>query len=195
MGVKLCAIYGSPRKKGNTATLLNAAVQGARSQGAEVVEIHLRKLKIAPCMEIYGCKKNGECSIKDDFQAARDAVMASKGIMIASPIFFYSVSAQIKTFMDRFQSQWVRKYWIDKVPFGKGEVKRQGIFISAAATHGSQVFDGALSVVKYFLDTVDAALWESLLYRGLDFEGDVREHPEYIEEARQAGAEFARIGD
>ena len=55
---KIVAIYGSPRRKGNTATLLRQAVQGARDSNAQVEEIVLRDLKISPCLEIYGCKKN-----------------------------------------------------------------------------------------------------------------------------------------
>jgi len=53
----LLAIYGSPRRRGNTATLLNAAVEGARDAGAGVETVVLRDLKISPCLEIYGCKK------------------------------------------------------------------------------------------------------------------------------------------
>lgn len=65
---KIVAIYGSPRRKGNTATLLKRAVEGATEEGADVEEIVLRDLKMSPCLEIYGCKKDGRCAIKDDFQ-------------------------------------------------------------------------------------------------------------------------------
>ncbi|MCK5783408.1 MAG: flavodoxin family protein, partial [Desulfobacterales bacterium] len=60
---EIVAVYGSPRIKGNTATLLKRAVDGARAAGAEVDEIVLRDYKISPCLEIYGCKKEGECAI------------------------------------------------------------------------------------------------------------------------------------
>ncbi|MGD9097820.1 MAG: flavodoxin family protein, partial [Desulfobacterales bacterium] len=110
---RIVAIYGSPRRAGNTATLLRQAVAGARDQGAAVEEIYLRDLKMSPCLEIYGCKRDGECAIKDDFQGVRDIILAADGIILASPIFFYSVSAQVKILMDRFQSQWVKKHWIE----------------------------------------------------------------------------------
>lgn len=188
---KIVAIYGSPRRKGNTATLLSRAVQGARDSHARVEEIVLRDLKISPCLEIYACRKDGRCAIKDDFHSVVDQILSAKGLMLASPIFFYTVSAHTKILMDRCQSLWVKKYWIDKVPFGQWEPKRKGFFISVGATKGKKLFDGTLLTVKYFFDVLDTELSRSLLYRELDFEGDVLKHPEYLEEAYLAGKTFA----
>jgi multimeric flavodoxin WrbA len=190
--INIAAIYGSPRTKGNTALLLKQAVEGAREAGAHVEEIFLRNLKISPCLEIYGCKTTGRCAIQDDFQNVQDILLASDGIMLASPIFFYTVSAHTKIFMDRCQSLWVKKYWIDQVQPGKWEPKRKGLFISVGATRGKKLFDGPLLTVKFFLDVLDAELWRSLLYRGLDFEGDVLKHPEYLAEAFESGQSLAR---
>ena len=190
---KIVAIYGSPRRRGNTATLLKQAVLGAVQSGAQVDEVVLRDLKISPCLEIYGCKTNGRCVIQDDFQQVHDLIMAANGLMLASPIFFYTVSAHTKIFMDRCQSLWVKKYWIDKVPFGSRRLNRKGLFISVGATKGKKLFDGSLLTIKYFFDTLDAQLWRSCLYRGLDFEGDVLKHPDYLEEVYQAGKEFAAV--
>ena len=193
--INIAAIYGSPRTKGNTALLLKQAVKGAREAGAHVEEIFLRNLKISPCLEIYGCKTTGRCAIQDDFQNVQDILLASDGIMLASPIFFYTVSAHTKIFMDRCQSLWVKKYWIDQVLPGKWEPKRKGLFISVGATRGKKLFDGPLLTVKFFLDVLDAELWRSLLYRGLDFEGDVLKHPEYLAEAFESGHSLARTLD
>ena len=189
--VHITAIYGSPRRGGNTTQLLKQAVAGARSQGATVNEIVLRDLKLSPCLEIYGCTKDGKCVIQDDFHQVRDSILASRGIMLASPIFFYTVSAHTKIFMDRCQSLWVKKYWIDGLPFGQWESTRKGLFISAGATRGKKLFEGALLTVKYFFDVIDTDLWRSLLYRGLDFEKDVLEHADYLEEAYAAGRSLA----
>jgi multimeric flavodoxin WrbA len=190
---QILALYGSPRRQGNTATLLKRAVSGAVDAGAEVNEIRLRDLKISPCLEIYGCKKEGKCVIKDDFQHVIDQILSAKGLMLASPIFFYTVSAHTKILMDRCQSRWVKKYWIDKVPYGQWKPIRKGLFISAGATKGKKLFDGTLLTIKYFFDVLDMELWRSLLYRSLDFEDDVLKHPEYLEEAYQAGKEFAKV--
>ena len=190
--MNIIAIFGSPRLNGNTATLLHQAVKGAREAGVHVEEIVLRQLKISPCLEIYGCKSTGRCAIQDDFQKVQELLLAADGIMLASPIFFYTVSAHTKILMDRCQSLWVKKYWIDKVQAGKWTPKRKGLFISVGATQGKKLFEGSLLTVKYFLDVLDAELWRSLLYRGLDFEGDVLKHPEYLQEAFDSGKALAQ---
>ncbi|MBW2193371.1 MAG: flavodoxin family protein [Deltaproteobacteria bacterium] len=192
---RILAFYGSPRRKGNTATLLKHAVQGAVDSGAHVEEIILRDLKLSPCLEIYGCKDTGRCVINDDFQKIYDQIQLAHGLIIASPIFFYTVSAHTKILMDRCQSFWVKKYWIDKIPFGQGEAIRKGLFISAAASRGKKLFDGALLSIQYFFDVLDTELWRSLLYRGIDFEGDILKHPEHLDEAYAAGQKFANILD
>ena len=189
----ILAVYGSPRRKGNTATLLDAAVEGARDAGARVEKVVLRDLKISPCLEIYGCRKDGECAIRDDFQALRDKFLSARGVMLASPILFYAVSAHTKALMERFQSLWVKKHWIDKAPLGRPAYTRKGLFITAGATQGKKLFDGATLSVKYFFDALDVSLVKTLGYRGLDFEGDIDKHPEYIREARDAGAALAAV--
>lgn len=187
---KILAIYGSPRRNGNTSLLLQKAVRGAREAGAEVEEIVLRDLKMSPCLEIYGCKKDGRCVIEDDFQNVYDQILSCKGLMLASPIFFYTVSAHTKILMDRCQSFWVKKYWIEETPLGKFEPKRKGLFLSVGATKGKRLFEGVRLTVKYFFETFDAELWRNLLYRSLDFEGDVLKHPDYLDEAYTAGKEL-----
>jgi multimeric flavodoxin WrbA len=188
----ILAIYGSPRRKGNTSTLLNRAVEGAEQEGAQVEKIVLRDCKMSPCLEIYGCKQGGRCVIKDDFQSIVDKLVSCDGIMLASPIFFYSVSAHTKILMDRCQSLWVNKYWVEKEPYRKANPKRLGLFVSAGATKGPKLFEGTLLTVKYFFDVLDMGLWKSLLYRQLDYEKDVLEHPEYLEEAFETGKAYVR---
>jgi multimeric flavodoxin WrbA len=188
---KIVAVYGSPRRQGNTATLLKKAVEGANDAGARVEEIVLRDLKMSPCLEIYGCNKAGECRLKDDFQKARDQILDCRGLMLASPVFFYTVSAHTKILMDRFQSLWVKKYRVEKTGQNQQKILRKGLFIAAGATRGKKLFDGMLLSLRYFFDVIDMELWKALLYRGLDFEGDVLKFPEYLDEAYQAGKEFA----
>lgn len=189
--VDMVAIYGSPRRHGNTARLLAQAVEGARAGGANVEEVVLRDLHISPCLEIYGCRRTGRCVTQDDFQRVCDRLLKCRGIMLASPIFFYSVSAHTKALIDRCQSLWVKKYWIDGVSPKERRTLREGLFIAAGATHGKKLFDGTLLTIRYFLDVLDTRLWKALLYRGLDLEGDVLEHPAYLEEARAAGRALA----
>jgi multimeric flavodoxin WrbA len=192
---QIVAIYGSPRRKGNTAALLKKAIEGARESGAAVEEIVLRDLKISPCLEIYGCLEAGECAIKDDFQMVRDKILDARGLILASPVFFYTISSHTKMLMDRFQSLWVKKYWVDKAPREQQIYKRKGLLISVGATKGKKLFDGMLLSVKYFFDVLDMELWKALLYRQLDFQDDVLKHPEYLKEAYETGKAFATAID
>ena len=189
--MNILAIYGSPRRKGNTAELLKQAIKGARDVGAQVEEVVLRDLKMSPCLEIYGCKKEGRCAINDDFQQVYDKLINCKALILASPIFFYSVSAHTKILIDRCQSLWVKKYWIDNASPGQKDFTRKGLFLSVGATKGKKLFDGALLTIKYFFDVLDMELTDSVLFRELDFEGDILKHPEYLEVAYHAGKKLA----
>ncbi len=189
---KILAVHGSPRREGNTSRLLRRAVQGARDAGGQVEEVVLRDLKMSPCLEIYGCKTTGRCVIQDDFQEIYDQLLNAQGLILASPIFFYTVSSHVKILMDRCQSLWIKKYWLEKERFGARKPTRKGLFISVGATKGKKLFEGTLLTVRYFFDTLDMELWRSLLYRGLDLEGDVLEHPDYLEEAYRAGFDFGK---
>jgi len=184
---EIAAVYGSPRRKGNTSTLLKQAVAGARDAGAEVAEIVLRDLKMSPCLEIYGCKKAGQCVIKDDYGKIEELLQRIDGLMLASPIFFYTVSAHTKILMDRCNSLWVKKYWIEKHPFGPKTYPRKGLFISVGSTKGKRLFDGALLSVKYFMDALDMGLWKSLLFRGIETEGQIKKTPASLKAAYDAG--------
>lgn len=190
---KIAAIYGSPRRNGNTDILLSKAVQGAEDAGAIVDSIVLRDYKISPCLEIYGCKKNGECAIVDDFQQVRDRILTSDAIMIATPIFFYTVSAHVKIFMDRCQSLWVKKYWIKGDKVSGNQSPKKSIIIAAGATKGKKLFDGMLLSMKYFLEVLDAEVESTLLCREVDLKGEVLAFPGYIDEAYRLGENLARL--
>jgi len=190
--VKILAIYGSPRRKGNTSLLLKNAVKGAIEAGAEVEEMILRDLKMSPCLEIYGCKETGRCVIQDDFQQVYDKLLSCQGLMLASPIFFYTVSAHTKILMDRCQSLWVKRYWLEKNTIENPKATRKGLFISVGATKGKRLFEGTLLSIRYFFEILDMELWRSLLYRSLDLEGDIVGHPEYLLEAHRSGKELVQ---
>jgi multimeric flavodoxin WrbA len=189
---KILAIYGSPRRKGNTSLLLNNAVKGAVEAGADVEEIILRDLKMSPCLEIYGCKETGRCVIQDDFQQVYDKLLLCQGLMLASPIFFYTVSAHTKILMDRCQSLWVKRYWLKKNTIEQPNATRRGLFISVGATKGKRLFEGTLLSIRYFFEILDMELWRSLLYRSLDLEGDILGHPDYLLEALRSGKELVQ---
>jgi multimeric flavodoxin WrbA len=188
---KVLAVYGSPRREGNTSLLLKKAVHGVREMDVEVDEIVLRDLKMSPCLEIYGCKKTGRCVIKDDFQKIYDKLDQCDGLMLATPVFFYTVSALTKILIDRCQSFWVRKNWLNQSSDVPAEIKRKGLLISVGATKGKKLFDGMLLTIRYFFDVLDMDLYAARLYRQLDFEGDVLKYPQYLEEVYETGRAYA----
>jgi hypothetical protein len=97
--------------------------------------------------------------------------------------------------MDRCQSLWAKRYLVEKAVRGRGERTKKGLFVSVGATGGKRLFEGTLLTVRYFFDVCDAEFWRYLLYRSLDFEGDVLKHPEYLQEAYNAGKELAQAAE
>ena len=96
-------ILGSPRKYGNSALLAGQIAKGARAAGAKIKTVYLQGMNIAPCISCYACQKPGSkgCSIKDDMQAIYKDMLDAHAWIIASPVYWFTMSAQIKIWMDR----------------------------------------------------------------------------------------------
>lgn len=182
-------IYGSPRKGGNTELLLKELLRGCQDVGAEIEEVFLRALKVSPCLEIYACKKNGQCPIPDDMQSLYPKLVEADALALASPIFFYAVSAHAKAFIDRCQVMWARKYLL-KQPISPGKPHRRGVFLSVGGSKGSKIFDGPLLTMKYFFDSLDMTFYRSLLFQNIDAQGDILKHPAAMAEAYALGKEL-----
>ncbi len=99
--MKVLAISGSPRRGGNSDVLCDEFLKGAAENGHEVQKLRLAEKKIAPCMACYACSDSHVCVRKDDMQEVLDALEAADVIALASPVYFYSISAQMKTMIDR----------------------------------------------------------------------------------------------
>ncbi len=181
--MKVLGIMGSPRIKGNTDLLLDEALKGAQSQGAEVEKIVVYKLKIAPCREIYACLKDGNCVIRDDMDGIYLKILAADAVIIASPIFFYTVSAQLMPLISRCQALWSRKYVLKNmnIPLKKGA------FIAVGATRGAKLFDGPKLTIKYFFQAINAEYTQELLIRGVDKRGEIKQHPTALADAYELG--------
>ncbi len=190
--MKVLGVFGSPRRGGNTELLLNEMLRGCRSGRAEVEEIYLRDLKIHPCLEIYACRKNGECPIRDDMQPLYPKLVEADVLALASPVFFYSVSAHAKAFIDRCQAFWSKKYLL-RQPVAPGKDLRRGVFLSVGGSRGEKIFDGALMTMKYFFDSLDMVFYKSLLYRGVDEKGEILRHPTAMADAYELGRELTSL--
>lgn len=181
---------GSPRKKGNSEVLTEAVLEGVRQEGGVPEIIRLCDLEIAPCISCGGCDKKGKCVVEDDMTPLYDKIITTDKIILASPIYFYGITAQAKAFIDRTQALWNRK----RISQEKGEwienPERKGFFISVAATRGANVFTGAVLTMKYGYDAMDMQYAGELLVSGPDKRSDMTKDKTKLEEAKEAGRNF-----
>jgi len=185
--VKVLGIFGSPRRGGNTETLLEEALKGAEKEGAHVERLYLGDVTITPCKECHGCDDTGKCIVLDDMGKIYPKLLEADVVILASPIFFYGVTAWAKALIDRSQALWARKYLLKDPSLGREGKKRKGFFISVGATKGPRVFDGAILTVKYFFDVLNAEYAGELVFRGVEAKGDIFKHPEALQQALEAG--------
>jgi multimeric flavodoxin WrbA len=105
MKKQIMVLLGSPRKKGNSAKLAEQVVKGAKEQGAKVETFYLNGLNIKPCQACGKCTKTkAGCAVQDDMQTLYPKIQEAHTIVIASPIYWFNISAQTKTFIDRLYS-------------------------------------------------------------------------------------------
>ena len=105
-------------------------------------------------------------------------------LILASPVFFYGVTAQAKAMIDRFQAFWSRKYVLKRRIAAK---KRRGVFISTGGTNFPDTFEHAKATVKNFFLVTDVKYWAELLYPGVDKRGEIDEHPTALRDAYLLG--------
>ena len=99
--MKILGLSCSPRKSGNTEILLNEALDGARSDGAEVELFSVSGKEIKPCDGCSTCRETGKCHIKDDMQTIYQKLVEADGIVFGTPVYFYSMTSQAKAIIDR----------------------------------------------------------------------------------------------
>jgi len=102
--MKVVILNGSPRAKGNTYEMCKAFSEGAQAAGHEVEYFHIGSMKIAPCLSCNYCKGEGAgtCIQKDDMPAVLEAIESSDLVVLASPVYYFSLSAQTQAMIDRF---------------------------------------------------------------------------------------------
>jgi multimeric flavodoxin WrbA len=186
--MKVLGLFGSPRRGGNTDLLLEEMLKGAQGQGAEIERIFLSDWDFSGCQECRNCEVTGDCVVQDQMQEIYAKLLQADYIILASPIFFYGVTAQVKRMIDRCQALWARKYVLKKAPMGdKEKTKRKGWFLSVAGSRGTKVFEGAILTVRYFFDALNVEYAGELTFRRIDGKGDIKKHPSALKEAFEAG--------
>lgn len=176
-------LQGSPRTKGNTSVLLSAYLAEAERLGAQTEHIDVAKKNISPCKECGTCDKKGFCPIEDDMQEIYPLLRRADIIVMATPVFFYGPTSQIKALIDRSQALWARRYVHGLID--PGRKWRRGFLLSVGATKGKNLFEGVLLTAKYFFDAVGAHFDGSLTYKQIEASGDIEKHSTAINDAKE----------
>ena len=190
---RVLGIACSPRRGGNTDILLDTTLEAAKEAGARVEKIIVPEMNISPCKACDACWKDGKCIQNDDMQTLYPKLREYEGIAFASPIMAMSLSAQAKILIDRLQCFWATKYVLKKPvtnPRDTGE--RRGLFISTAGMDRSDVFDGALTIMRYFFHLLEIPDWHRLTFNQVDRKEEIRDRPEALGMAKDEGGWVAQ---
>lgn len=184
--MKLLAVVGSPRKGGNTDILVDRMIEGAKTRGAEVEKVYLNDLSIRPCQGCDGCmKKNAKgCILKDDMIPLHESLKACDALIIGTPVYWFSLSAQTKLFMDR--------WYCLVVPGTKGPeyyIKGKRFAVAMAYGDTNLTTSGGANALGTFRDAA--------AFSGLDFvgivhgtagaKGDIASNRALLDEAYELG--------
>ena len=184
--MNVLGISGSPSCGGNTETLLAEVLRGAGSLGASVTTLRAAGLDIAGCEHCDSCLTTGECKLADDMQLVYTALENADRIVIASPIHFMGVTAQLKALIDRCQALWARRYKLGRPPLGDTR-ERRGLFIAVGGRASTNVFDGATATVKALFAVLGVSYEGQLTFAAVDEKGDISAVPGALAEAYEAG--------
>jgi multimeric flavodoxin WrbA len=165
-------------------------VEGAASKGAETKTFSVCDLKIAGCMHCDACLVKGVCRVQDDMQMVYREMEAADRILLASPLQFMSVSAQMKAMIDRCQALFARKYVLKVPPLGDTR-ERKGFFISVGGRRTiPDLFGAELVTIKTLFRTIDVIYDGDILIPATDAKGDILKNPEALKRAFLAGQQF-----
>lgn len=171
---------GSPRENGNSSTLADKTAEGAKAAGAEVEVFLLHRMNIRPCDACDTCHETGVCVLKDDMQALYPKLSQAHAIVIASPIYWYTMSAQTKLFIDRW-------YALESPQGNPLRGKQFGILLTYGDTDPYN--SGAINAIRTFQDMFRylGAKIGGLIYASAMDVGDIQRQPELMEAAYQLG--------
>jgi putative NADPH-quinone reductase len=194
MGYRVMGLLGSPLTEGNTARLLERALQGARDAGCETETIVVANLDFQPCMEMMYCREHGTCIMDDDMQGMYAKFREFDSIILASPVMTMGIPGGLKSFMDRFQVFFMGKY-VRKEPQVRKELvpHRRGLYIGISGMNIPNVFDGAKLTVEAFFSIIDVKYWDELLVRDMDHIRDITTRPDLMETAYMKGNALGKL--
>lgn len=175
MGKKVLILSGSPRKGGNSDLLCDEFMKGAIESGNDVEKIRVSEKNIGYCRACYACRDTGKCVIKDDMAELLQKMIDSDVLVLASPVYFYSIDAQLKAVIDRTVARWT-------------EVKDKELYyIVTAADSENESAETTINCFRGYADCVEGAKEMGIIYgMGAYEKGKILETPA-IKEAYEMG--------
>jgi len=164
--MRVLGISGSPKKGGFTNLLLDESLDGARAGGAHTDKIILNDLSFKPCQECFLCRDAKACVITDDMSIVHKKIRDADAIIIASPIYFGTITAQLKAMIDRCNSLWVAKSKLN-IPVSSENIKK-GAFICVAGEDRKEYFKNARSIIRILFSTLNVRYLKELFIGGVD---------------------------
>ncbi|WP_342677721.1 flavodoxin family protein [Methanofollis sp. UBA420] len=203
MAIHVLAIAGSPRRHGNSETLLDWVVAAMEAEGAEVERVALDEVDVNPCRGCNACETLNKCVQRDDLDWLGPELLDADCVVLAAPIYCMGICSQVKALIDRAQVFRSRKYVL-KLPVVPPERKgkRLGVFLSTAGQKWDHVFDAAVPSVKCFYHVMEIRDSDIsyLMVNGVDYAGEIEGHPTARADAEALGREIVqklkeRFGD
>ncbi|MFD3158546.1 flavodoxin family protein [Haloimpatiens sp. FM7330] len=150
------AIMGSARKMKNTDTLLDNVLKVFKDKDVEIKKVYLKDLNISLCTACNYCGKTGKCAINDDMKQLYDSFNNSDGIIVASPLYFNTVSSLTKIMIDRCQMYWGSKYQLKNSSIDRNK-KRIGMFLCVGGSpYKKDQFNACIPVMDLFFKAINA---------------------------------------
>lgn len=188
MGCKMLILKGSPRERGNSAALAAQVAAGATEAGWQVESVSLQSMDIRPCDGCDLCKETGEiCAIEDDMQSLYPRLVEADALVLASPVYWFTYSAQLKLCIDRWYG-----LWNDDHNVFRG--KPIGIVLAYGDT--DLYTSGGVNAINTFESMfrfLEAPI-VGMVYGSLMDPGDAEKHPELMRAAYELGRKIARHG-
>ncbi|MBQ7624253.1 MAG: flavodoxin family protein [Clostridia bacterium] len=174
MSKKVLILSGSPRKDGNSDMLCDEFMRGAKDAGNEVEKIRVAEKKIGYCAACYFCQKSGgECAKKDDMAEILQKMIDADVLVLSSPVYFYSIDAQLKTLIDRTVARWT-------------EVKdKEFYYIATCADDEKASQERTIECFRGYADCVEGAKEMGVIYGvGVYEKGEIKDTSAYKEAYR-----------
>jgi multimeric flavodoxin WrbA len=177
--LKILAIVGSPRPKGNTNYLVDLALKEAAKKGAQTEKIILSQFNVNPCIGHDNCASFDSCLQKDDADWILNKFRKAEGVILACPVYYYNVPAQMKAFIDR-------NYFIYKHEQKYG-IKVVGIIVVAE----QMGIEDTLHTLRQFTDEFNVAKDKVLIVSGYaNKTGDAQKNNSLAADAKQLGKQM-----